>query len=485
MLEAVKFQLSRQTNALLLDPGLAKTAITLASLRTLFRKDLIRHAFIVAPLRVCFTTWPDEIAKWREFNHLTYKILHGPKKEQLLEQETMLTLINPDGLEWLLDVKKERVSENSKKFRIGVDLGRWQRLGVDVLVIDELTKFKHTTSDRFRALKLVHHTVPRRWGLTGSPAANGLEDLFGQLYIIDQGRSLGPYITHYRRSYFLPRISTDPTKQSFGYTLRVGADQLIYQRIAPLALRMSADDKLKLPPVIVNPIAIELPDSARRVYDELEDDLFTKLDEGRVVLAANAGVATGKCRQVTGGAVYLTPDVLELVKRAGKKEWVPIHSEKVEALKDLVEQLQGQPLLVGYEFEHELERLRVAFPEALFVKDVPAKRFKERIETPWNRGELELVIGQSSSMHLGLNMQGGGEHLCFFTLPWDFEVYDQLIRRLRRQGSRAKRITCHVLQAKGTVDVVVAATLRRKNATQQDLFTALVEYARLTKRARS
>lgn len=476
MKRAVRFLLEHACAALLLDPGLRKTSITLAALKLLLKRDQISKVLIIAPLRVCHSTWPGEIAKWLDFNHLTYTVLHGPRKEENLRKDVNIYLINPDGLPWLLGVTKRYTPKG--KVRVDVDFKRWKSLGFDTLVIDELTKFKHPSSQRFMALKEVHQTFGRRWGLTGSPAANGLEDLFGQCYILDQGRSLGPYITHYRRQYF------DLNPDGLTYRVKVGAEDQIYERVSPLALRMSANDYLDLPPLLTNPIEFDLPDDARKVYDALEDDLVAQILDKRVV-ASNAAVASGKCRQVAGGAVYTTPDVLELVKaaKAQKREWVHVHDEKLDALEDLIEELQGQSLLVGYEFGHELERLRARFPHATFAKDVPAAKFKD-LERRWNSGKIGLLIGQTSSIHLGLNLQGGGAHLCFFTTPWDYEVYDQLIRRLLRSGSTFNRITAHHLIAKGTVDKTVMYSLHRKEKGQRAFFEALVELAKRRGRRR-
>jgi SNF2 family DNA or RNA helicase len=477
MKRAVKFLLEHACAALLLDPGLSKTAITLAALLLLKKAKLIRRVLIVAPLRVCHSTWPGELHKWLDFHGLSHVVLHGSKKEKLLQEDVDIYLINPEGLEWLLGVTKSKTPTG--KVRIDVDYKRWKSFEFDTLVIDELTKFKHPSSQRFKALKLVHHTFGRRWGLTGSPVANGLEDLFGQFYMLDEGRSLGPYITHYRRQYF------DPNPDGMTWRIRSGAETSIYERIAPISLRMSADEYLNLPPLLINKIEFNLSDDARRIYEAVEDDLVAKILDKRVV-ASNAAVASGKCRQLTGGGVYTTPDVLELVKAAKRKqrEWIDVHSEKVDALRDLVDELQGNPLIVGYEFGHELERLRVAFPHATFVDDVSSSKFKQQIENPWNAGKIQLLIGQTSSIHLGLNLQDGGHHLCFFTTPWDYEVYDQLIRRLRRQGSTAVRITAHHLIAKATVDVLVMYALNRKERGQQALFAALQELAKSRSRKR-
>ena len=228
--QGVRFLLTHAAGGLLLDPGLGKTTIVLAALKLLFKAGTISKVLVIAPLRVCFSTWPGEIEKWADFNHLRYVVLHGPNKDELLEQEADIYIINPEGLDWLLQTQKTKGRTN--KTAVNIDLRRFKNMGFDVLVIDELTKFKNHSSDRFKAMKLILGTFGRRWGLTGSPASNGLEPLFGQMMMLDQGRSLGAYITHYRRDFFVP----DPN--GFAYNLMDGAEDRIYERINPVVLRI-------------------------------------------------------------------------------------------------------------------------------------------------------------------------------------------------------------------------------------------------------
>lgn len=464
MKRAVKFLLEHGAAGLLLDPGLRKTSITLGAISLLLKKKVASKVLVIAPLRVAYSTWPGEVAKWKDFNHLRVVVLHGPKKDELLKTEADIYVINPEGLDWLLDVTK--TTGTSGKKVVIVDLKRFKRLGFDTLVVDELTKFKNHNSDRFKAMKCVLGTFRRRWGLTGSPAANGLLPLFGQMFMLDQGNSLGAYITHYRAKYFLPAVD------GFNWKLAEGSEQKIYEAINPLALRMAAEDYLDMPQIIVNNIRVDLDDKAREIYDAVEDDLFASLETG-VVVAKNSGVALGKCRQVASGGVFLTPEVEALVRpRKGEREWSLVHDEKIEAIKDLVEELQGQPCLIAYEFEHDLIRLRKAFPEATFVVDVPAKDFK-RLEDRWNRGEIGQLISHPAAVSHGLNLQKSGKHVIWFTLTWDYEVYDQFIRRLRRGGTVNKCIFVHHILATRTVDEYVLVSLDKKSKGQQSLFDAL------------
>jgi SNF2 family DNA or RNA helicase len=461
----VKFLLEHAAAALFLDPGLGKTSITLAAIKLLKKKKVLNKVLIIAPLRVCHSVWPYEIQKWKDFNGLKVIVLHGPHKDDLLKEEADIYVINPEGLEWLLQMQKTKSAAG--KTRVSVDLRRWKKLGFDTLVIDELSKFKHTNTNRFKAMKLVISTFARRWGLTGSPASNGLRDLFGQCYMLDEGRSLGRYITHYHREYF------DQGYDGFSYTLKDGADEQIYERLRPLALRMG-DELLDMPKLVENNIFVQLPDNVIQIYNQLEDDLIAKLDEG-VVTAKTAATASMKVRQVASGGVYLDPDVTALIKLpTSKKEWVDLHEVKLDALEELVEELQGSPLLVAYDFQHDLARI-----QKRFGKDVPyigggvsVKRSTE-LEQAWNRGELPLLFGHPQSIAHGLNLQQVGQHVAWHTLTWDYELYDQFIRRVRRQGSKARRVFVHHILAEGTIDEVILGALKMKRRGQNALFSAL------------
>lgn len=464
--KAVKFLLEHAASALFLDPGLGKTSITLAAIKLLKQKKVLDKVLLIAPLRVCYSVWPKEVEKWQDFHGLKVQVLHGSKKDEALKADADVYVINPEGLEWLLQVKKTKTATG--KTKVDVDLRRWKALGFDTLVVDELSKFKHTNTNRFKALKLVLGTFRRRWGLTGSPASNGLLDLFGQCFVLDQGRTLGPYISHYRMKYFVP------SHDGFSWNIREGAEDEIYERLAPLALRMAADDYLDMPTLIENNIRIDLPNDVMQVYDRLENDLIAKLGDG-VVVASNAAAASMKCRQVANGGIYLDPEVEALVKLPkSKREWANLHFEKVDALAELIEELQGSPLLVAYDFEHDLDRLRERLGQ-----DVPyigggvnAKRSAE-LEKAWNAGQLPVLLGHPQAMAHGLNLQEMGHHVCWHSLTWDYELYDQFIRRVLRQGNKSKKVFVHHIIARGTVDEVVLAAVKSKRRGQNALFDAL------------
>lgn len=452
--------------ALFLDPGLGKTSITLAAIKILKKRGMLSKILLVAPLRVCHSVWPSEIKKWKDFKDLKAVILHGPHKEDLLNEEADIYIINPEGLDWLLQV--EKIKTKTGKIKVNVDIRRWKNFGFDTLVIDELSKFKHTNTNRFKATKLILHTFSRRWGLTGSPAASGLMDLFGQCYMLDEGRSLGRYITHYRNNYF------EQGYDGFTWTLREGADKEIYKRIKPLALRIG-DDVLDMPKLIENRIEVELPKAAMKIYKELEDDLVTKLEEGKVS-AKNSAIASMKCRQVANGAIYLDAEVLPLIKlpTKGKRDYADLHDAKLDALEELMNELQSDPLLIAYDFGHDLEKLKKRFG-----KDIPyigggvsTKRSKE-LEDKWNAGELPYLFGHPQSIAHGLNLQQCGRHICWYSLTWNYEEYDQFIRRIKRQGNKSRRVFVHHIIAKGTVDENILAALKMKEGGQNAFFKAL------------
>lgn len=464
--KAVKFLLEHAASALFLDPGLGKTSITLAAVKLLKQKKLLDKVLLIAPLRVCYSVWPKEVSKWTDFGGLKVAVLHGPRKEEALKSEADVYVINPEGLDWLLQAKKTKTAQG--KTKVDVDLRRFKNLGFDTLVVDELSKFKHTNTNRFKGLKLVLNTFRRRWGLTGSPASNGLLDLFGQCYVLDQGRTLGPYISHYRMKYFVP------SHDGFSWNIREGAEQEIYERLSPLALRMAADDYLDMPTLIENNIRVDLPDNVMVMYNQLEEDLIAKID-AKVVVASTAAAASMKCRQVANGGLYLDPEVQALVKLPkSKREWVNLHTEKVDALADLIDELQGSPLLVAYDFEHDLDRLREKLGQDVpyIGGGVSAKRSAE-LEQLWNAGKLPVLLGHPQAMAHGLNLQEMGNHVCWHSLTWDYELYDQFIRRVLRQGNKAKKVFCHHIMARGTVDEVVLAAVKSKRKGQNALFDAL------------
>jgi hypothetical protein len=284
----IKFMLERQAAGVLLDPGLGKTSIVLAAYDIRRRKKLARKVLVIAPLRPCYMVWPAEIEGWDDFRHLRYSILHGKNKEAALTTDADVYIINPEGLDWLI----------GKFLKNGVFNRRaWLELGFTDLVVDELTRFKHSKGKRFKLLKNSIGLFQVRWGLTGTPAPNGLQDLFGQMYVLDEGNALGRYITHYRMQYFF-----NPDGNGWKWLPRPGAADLIYERLRSLCIRMKDEDYLKELPVITPvKIMLDLPPKARDLYDKMEDVMVAKMED-KLVVAQNAAAASTKCRQIANGA---------------------------------------------------------------------------------------------------------------------------------------------------------------------------------------
>ena len=430
--EARNFLLDRKFAALFLDPGLGKTSIVLSALKKLSTPKTL----IIAPLRVCYNVWPGEIQKWSNFFDIRISIVHGDK-EKAFKVDADIYIMNPEGLPWL--------GEHPEVLS-----------GFKVLVVDELTKFKHTNTKRFKILRPLLKLFDYRWGLTGSPASNGLEDLFGQVYVLDAGKTFGQYITHFRNYYFVQDYN------GFGWRIRPGAMGCIMEKIAPFTLSMTATDHLDMPELLVQDIHVDLPPDAMRVYKELERDLITILQDETVVTATNAGAALSKCMQVANGGIYIDGG-----------GWKGVHSAKVDALDSLREELQ-KPLLVAYNFVHDVQRYQEATGKmvAFIGGGVAPQRASELINL-WNASKLDMLFGHPGAIAHGVNLQGGSNHLCWYSLTWNLEHYDQFIRRIYRQGMQHDTVVVHRIIAKGTVDEVIVKALESKMSTQNDVFTAL------------
>lgn len=451
----IKWLLSHPAAALLWDPGLGKTTTVLEAVRYVLQQG--GKFLTLAPKRVCHEVWSEsgEVGKWSNFAGLRVALLHGAHKQDAVESDADLYVCNFEGLPWLC--ADGRLRSLLKR-------------GVDTLVVDELSRLKNSQGDRFALLRSWLGYFKRRWGLTGSPASNGLQDLFGQVFVLDRGKTFGPYFSQFANSYFTPSGFG-----GHGLTLQEDGEERIYEALRPLAHVCRAKDHLDLPPLVERDVYVQLPKEARRIYDELEEDLLSRvLDE--TIVAANAAVASGKCRQVASGGIY-KDRLPEEVKR-GKREVVHLHDAKTEALVELVNELQGSPLLVCFEFQHDLERIRAALGDVPSIDGTTSDKAASESIRAWNAGELPVLCGHPKSMGHGLNLQTGGSHVCFYTLPWGQEPYDQALRRVYRQGVKADRVVVHRLIAGGTVDLDVANALAAKTATQDALLEALKARAR-------
>jgi SNF2 family DNA or RNA helicase len=439
--KAIKFMIERACAGLFLDPGMGKTSSTLAAIKILRSMRLVDKVLIVAPLRVAYSTWPAEIEKWDDFNHFKHVVLHGPKKKELLNSDAHIYITNYESLPWIL---KETTG---KPFPF------------DVLVLDESSKIKHVNTQRFKTLKKMLDKFKRRYILTGSPVPNGLLDLFGQIYCLDMGASLGPYVTHYRETYFYPTGFG-----GFEWKIKEGAETKIHKILQPRVMRLAAADYLDLPPLIKTNIFVKLPPEAMLKYMTMENSLKAEFESGKIT-ATNSGVATMKCRQIASGSVY---------DEHGTAHHV--HSAKIEALQDLVEELEGQPLLVGYEFKHEAEAILKALgPNTPIIGGGTSVTKGAEIIDAFNMGDIPVLLAQSSALAHGVNLQKGGRAVVWFSLTYNLETYEQFIARVYRQGQEQRVFLYHII-AENTIDHAVLQIVNRKDKIQKNLLQALADY---------
>jgi len=430
-------------SGIILDPGMGKTSIALAAIDILLKAGKIHKVLVVAPLRVCKLVWPLEIQKWDDFNHLdicNLCELEAKERIALLKQNHQIYLINPESLKIILDPKL------------------WAGQGFDCLIVDESTKFKDTQTQRFKALKPFLPQFKRRVILTGTPAPNGYEDLFGQVYICDMGKALGKFITHYRSMYF----RQDPF-DNYSLELMPGAAKEIQDKLKDTLIHFSEEDFIDLPELVHDRIYVDLPPAARRHYVEMQRKFFTLLAGGEPVFAPNAAVVGGKCRQIANGSIYYEGD-------NANRRVSPLHFEKIRALADLVEQLQGQPLLTAYEFQFDAESIERTIPRTV---NLTTTKELEYVNESFNRGIIPHLIGHPASMGHGLNLQCACHHVCMFGITWNYEWYYQFLKRVYRQGNTGEHVTLHWIIARDTLDERVMNVLASKEATDDDVKNAL------------
>lgn len=443
--EASQFIQDRNNAGLFLDAGIGKTATTLDAIVKLKAAGKINKVLIMAPLRVIHGVWMQEAAKWDNFSHLTFSMLHGKNKADNFNKDADIYLLNYDGLKWFRSMMKD-VEESP----------------FDMLVLDESTALKDTTTQRFRHMKVLLQHFERKVILTGTPAPNSMLDLYGQFFVLDQGAALGRNMQTHRNLFW----EADPYNV-YSWILKPGAEEEITKRTAPLVKRMSAEMYLELPEMIVQDIKVELPSSVRKMYNDVETHFFSMLDDGAIE-ASNAAVASGKLRQIASGGFYYEP-------QPGERTHKHVHEVKTEAVVETVEQCGGEPVMVMYEFAHELERLQRAFPEAPVIKGGMSGKQLDAVCQAWNAGEVPVLLVQPQSASHGLNLQAGGRHMIWATLTWSGERYMQAIKRIHRQGQKG---TCfiHRILAEDTIDEAVAATLESKEANQAAFLDAVFEY---------
>lgn len=436
--DAMLWLLGRKYGALFADPGTGKTLTILSLLRRLRLATNWRRVLIIAPLRVMYYVWPEEITKWG-FDY-SYTILHGNKKDAAITEDTDIHLVNPRGLKWFCE-------KNKNKY--------------DILVLDESQLFRNPTSVRMELMRRLVPTFKRRYILTGTPEPKSVENLWSQMYILDQGQTLGTRVTHFRNAYFYHQV-----KNNVHYYHPIpGMDKVVWGRVNPLCYRIDAETNLSLPPLIVNDIKVGLPKSAQKVYDDMERELFAEIN-GAERFAPTSGAKYGICRQIAGGALY----------RENSRQYDTMHKAKLLALDELIAELNGKPLLVVFNFRHELERMQAHFNQHCpAIYGASNEKTVKQILEAWNKGKLPLLLAQAQSISHGLNMQSGGNDIAWYTLTDDYDIYEQLNRRIYRSGVEGT-VRIHRIIAKGTIDQMVLSMLSKKQSGQQGLFDALQEY---------
>lgn len=414
---------------------MSKTVITLSALYDLcLDRFEVHRVLVIAPLRVARDTWPAEIQKWDHLKGLTCSVAVGTAQERLtaLRQKTFLHIINRENVQWLIE-----------------DSGiRWE---YDMIVIDELSSFKSHQAKRFRSLLKVRPRVKRIVGLTGTPSSNGLMDLWAEFRLLDMGKRLGRFITHYRDQFFMPDARN--MNQIFSYKPRPGAEAEIYRRIRGMTISMKSTDYLQMPECVMNCVPVFLSPAEQDTYNALKRELVVQLG-GEEVDAVNAAALSNKLCQMANGAVY-TED----------KHTVCFHDRKLDALEDLLEGANGKPVLVAYWFKQDLERIQKRFT----VRELKSSGDIQ----DWNAGRIPVAVIHPASAGHGLNLQAGGSTLAWFGLTWSLELYQQTNARLWRQGQQADTVIIHHIIAQGTIDEQILQALEDKDRTQVALIHAV------------
>lgn len=439
-----KYCIDRMVNddklGLMLDMGLGKTIITLTAIADLkFNRFAVDRVLIIAPKKVAEATWTDEIAKWDHLSLLKAELVLGStqKRVRALSKKADIYVINRENVQWLVDYY-----QNSWPF--------------DMVVLDEWSSFKNHQSKRFKSLKIIRKKIKRIVGLTGTPAPNGLIDLWAQIYLLDEGERLGNTIGKYRERYFTPGQRNATV--IFNYDAKEGSNDAIQNKISDICISMKADDYLELPDIIYEEIPVALDSKAQKSYDELEKEMILALDTGEEISVANAAALSNKLLQLANGALYNE-----------KRDVTEIHDCKLERFLELIEQLNGKPALVFYNFQHDRDRIIKALEKSKLRLRV-LKTPQDQID--WNNKEIDILLAHPASAAYGLNLQAGGNHVIWFGLNWSLELYQQANKRLHRQG-QTEKVIIHHLVCKETRDEDVMEALQNKGDVQDALVESL------------
>lgn len=427
--------IKKKALALMLDMGLGKTVITLTAINDLMYDYLeISKVLVIAPLRVADTTWPDECRVWEHLRHLRIAKILGDvtNRKKALSENADIYVINREQVSWL----------------VGIYGSKWP---FDMVVIDESSSFKSPKSKRFKDLRKVRPFMKRIVELTGTPAPNGLLDLWSQIYLLDMGERLGKTISEYRRRYYTPGRGNGMV--TYEWNLNEGDDEVIFKKIEDICVSMKSEDYLTLPEVVYNVIPVKLKANELKLYKQLEKDMVIDL-QGQELVALSAGALSNKLLQMANGQVY-----------TDEHKVLRIHKAKIEAMYDIIEANEHKNLLVMYWFNHDLDQLKGAFPYARVLKDSQDIR-------DWNAGKIRMLLMHPASAGHGINLQRGGHIVVWFGLTWSLELYQQANKRLHRSG-QAKNVFIHHLVAQGTIDEEVMSALSSKDAGQRKMLQAI------------
>ena len=427
--------------AVILDMGMGKTATTLSAINELmFDRYEVHKVLVIAPLRVANTVWSDEIEQWAELRHLRYSKIVGTSKQRkvALQKDADIYIVNRENLPWL-------VEQCSPYFK-------W-----DMVVIDELSSFKSWQSKRFKAFMAMRPYMKRIVGLTGTPSSNGLMDLFAEFKVIDGGERLGRFIGEFRSRYF--EEGRRNGNIVYEYIPMDYAECQIQDKISDITISMKALDYLDMPDLISTKKLVRMSEKEKEKYSQFKKEYVLSELDGLEVTAANAASLTNKLVQLSNGAVYSDDHTV-----------VPLHEQKLDALEDILESANGEPVLVAYWFKHDLARI-IGRLEKLNVKSRVLKTEEDIRE--WNKGNVPVGLLHPAGAGHGLNLQKGGHHLVWFGLTWSLELYQQTNARLWRQGQEAETVVIQHIVTEGTIDEEILKALENKDAQQERLIAAV------------
>ena len=394
---------------------------------------------MIAPLRVARDTWPNEVKKWEHLKDLRVSVAVGDAKKRkiALMRKADIYVINREMVKWL-------VEESGVPF------------DYDMVVIDELSSFKNPQSQRFKALMKVRSKVRRVVGLTGTPASNGLMDLFAEYKLLDMGQRLGRYITRYRLSYFQP----DKTNGAIVYSYKPlpFAEEEIFKKIGDITISMKSGDFLQMPEKIMTEYEVEMNEKEKQEYKHLKDNLVLSVGDQEIT-AANAASLCGKLSQMANGAVYTDDRNVQI-----------FHERKLDALEDMIEAANGKPVMIAYWFQHDFDRIKNRLQEmGVEFEKIDSEDSIKR----WNEGRLPVALIHPASAGHGLNLQSGGSTIIWFGLTWSLELYQQTNGRLWRQGQKDKTVVIQHIITKGTIDERILSALKHKDCTQEEMIAAV------------